>query len=128
MLPDLFNKFLKKKVSISYRVSQVKLDKSKQLFQTENMQKIWFKWCFYYHKVMKFHMPPQKFRGKYSKALKISVKVRFSILKLPLSFSFMYCMLWLWKRFGVHIEWAHILNWHNLTCLPISYHSSRIIY
>ena len=33
---------------ISYRVSQIKEDETKQLFQTKNMQKILFKWHFYY--------------------------------------------------------------------------------
>ena len=31
--------------------------------------------------------------------LKISVKARFPILKLPFSFNFIYCMLWFWQRF-----------------------------
>ena len=72
---------VKSRDSDSDGVCQVKVDKTKQLFQTENMQKILLKWYFYYHMVMKFDMPPQKFRKILYKSLKISVKVRFPILK-----------------------------------------------
>ena len=45
-----------------------------------------------------------KIQNKSRQALKISVKVRFPILKLPFFFSFIYCMVWLWQRFWVPVE------------------------
>ena len=44
-------------------------------------------------------MVPQKFRKNSLQLLKISVKARFPIFKLPFSFNFIYCMLWFWQRF-----------------------------
>ena len=79
--------------SVSYRVSRVKLENCKWLFQTENMDRFLIEWYFYYRKGGKFYMVPQKFRKKSPQALKFSVEARFPILKLPFSFGFMYCML-----------------------------------
>ena len=45
-----------------------------------------------------------KIQNKSRQALKISVKVRFFILKLRFFFSFIYSMLWLWQRFWVAVE------------------------
>ena len=82
-----------------YRDIQVKLENCKWLFQTENMDRFLIKWYFYYHKGGEFYMVPQKFRKNSLQVLKISVKARFPILKLPFSFNFIYCMLWFWQRF-----------------------------
>ena len=63
------------------------------------MDRFLIKWYFYYHKGGEFYMVPQKFRKNSLQVLKISVKARFPILKLPFSFNFIYCMLWFWQRF-----------------------------
>ena len=47
-----------------YRVSRVKLENCKLLFQTENMDRFLIKWYFYYRKGGKFYMVPQQFRKK----------------------------------------------------------------
>ena len=47
-----------------YRVIQVKVDETKQLFQIENMDIFLIKWYFDYSKGGKFYMVPQKFRKK----------------------------------------------------------------
>ena len=80
-------------ILIMYRVTRVKVENCKWLFQTENIDRFLIEWYFYYCKGGKFSMVPQKFRKKSHQALKISVEARFPILKLPFSFSFMYCML-----------------------------------
>ena len=69
---DLHNIWLRRH-SI-YRVSRVKLENCKLLFQTENMDRFLIKWCFYDRKGGEFYMVPQKFRKKYLQALKIFVK------------------------------------------------------
>ena len=84
-----------------YRVTQVKLENCKQLYQTEIMRKFLIKWYFYYHKGGEFYMVPQKFRKNSLQVLKISVKAKFPILKLPFFFIFIFCLLWIWQRFWV---------------------------
>ena len=71
-----------------YRVIQAKLDETKQLFQTENMHRFWIQWYFYYRKWGKFYMKTQKFRKKSHKSFKMSVKLRFPILKFLFSSNF----------------------------------------
>ena len=54
----------------TYRFIQVKLDETKQLFQTGNMQELLSKWNFYYHKGGKFlwyHKNSEKNLVRYSK-------------------------------------------------------------
>ena len=75
-----------------YRDIQVKLENCKWLYQTENMDRFLIEWYFYYHKGGEFCMVIQKFRKNSLQMLKISVKARFPILKLPFSFNFIYCM------------------------------------
>ena len=75
-----------------YRVFQVKLANENKLFQIENMDRFLIKWYFDYLKGGGFYMVSQKLKKNHH-TLKISVKARFSILKFPFSFSFIYCML-----------------------------------
>ena len=49
---------------LTYRVIQVKVDETKQLFQIENMDRFLIKWYFHYCKGREFFMVPKKFRKK----------------------------------------------------------------
>ena len=86
-------------LSLSYREFRVKLGNCRWLFETENMDRFLIKWYFYYRKGVKFYMVPQKSRKKSRQALKISVKVRFPILKLPFVLSFIYCTIYNFTTF-----------------------------
>ena len=55
---------LSQKCTYIYRVIQVKVDETKQLFPIENMDKFLIKWYFDYCKGGKFYMVPKKFRKK----------------------------------------------------------------